>query len=171
MKTCIISYSLSGNNETLAEGIADKIGATHYPIREGKERTMGKIMLDMIFGLVPKTTPEVKVMEDYDRVILLAPTWMEKVSSPIRGYLKAIKEQNRDFDYITISGGALHKNPKLIKDVKKYGGSKIRVFHDMYVADFIEKDELTKDDTQGYKLSDNEFAALIDRAVVAIGNN
>lgn len=168
MKTCIISYSFSGNNETLAKGIAEKIGATHVAIREPKERTIGKIIMDMLFGLTPKTMPEVSVIKDYDRVILMGPTWMEKVPSPLRGYLKAVKESKAEFDYITISGGALHKNPKLIKDVMKYGGQKVQLFYDMYVSDFIDKKELTKEDTQNYQLSSDEFSELIDRAVIAI---
>ncbi len=159
MKTCIISYSMTGNNEALAKRLASNINAIHISVKENK-RTMGKTILDMIFGRVPKVQPEAAVTDDYDEVIVAGPVWMGKVASPLRQYLLHIKKNKRPFKFITISGGALNKNPGLKKDLSKYGGEKLLLLKDMYISDLLGKTDADTKDTGEYKLTNKDLDVL-----------
>jgi len=66
MKTVIMSYSLTGNNESLAKRIAEELKVEHIRITEPKKRTNGTIAADIVFGRTPKTEPKPHVMAAYD---------------------------------------------------------------------------------------------------------
>ena len=159
MKTCIISYSMTGNNEALAKRLASSINASHICVNESG-RKMGKTILDMIFGRVPKVQPDASVIDDYDEVILAGPVWMGKAASPLRPYLLHIKKNNRPFKFITISGGALNKNPGLQKDLCKYGGEKLLLLKDMYISDLLGKTDADTKETSEYKLTHEDLNVL-----------
>jgi flavodoxin len=56
MKAIVVSYSLTGNNEDLAAGVAATLGAEHVRITESKPRKMGKIVLDGNYSAIPSLT-------------------------------------------------------------------------------------------------------------------
>ena len=80
----IISYSLTGNNEALAVVIAAEFTAEHIKITESKPRTMGTIVLDMLFNRTPQVNPIVDKTEDNDLVLFMGPVWMGQVATPFR---------------------------------------------------------------------------------------
>ena len=88
MKVIVISYSLTGNNEALANSIAAEFAAEQIKITETKPRTMGAIILDMLFYRTPQVNPIVDKVEGHDLVFFVGPVWMGKVASPFRAYFK-----------------------------------------------------------------------------------
>ncbi len=54
MKTCIVSYSMTNNNEKLSKAISKEIAAEHIIIKEPKERKIPKIILDLLLKKTPR---------------------------------------------------------------------------------------------------------------------
>lgn len=168
MKRCIISYSYSGNNERLAEEIAKGLGIDHIKVKESKERKIGGIMMDLLFGRTPKVVPGTEALSIYDEVILAGPIWVQKAATPLRSYFKAIKKQGKPYSFISISGGALNRNPKLIKDLHKRAGKQIKCLKDLYIADLLQKQDVKMEDTGAYKISDDDAKMLAQTVIDAI---
>ena len=156
---------MTGNNEALAKRVASAIDATHHIVTE-KKRTMGRIVLDMAFGRVPKVEPDASIIDDFDEVALVGPIWMGKVASPLRSYLLRIKKNQRSFKFISISGGALNKNPDLKKDLYKYGGKNLSLLKDMYISDLLNKADVEMKDTSEYKVTQADLDVL-EKAVAS----
>jgi len=168
MKTVVVSYSYTGNNEALAAAVATSLSAEHVKITEAKPRTMGTIIGDMIFGRAPKAQPSPDVLAQYERVILMGPVWMGKVASPLRAYLKAIKKQPQPYAFACISGGALNPNPKLKAEIAKRAGAQPDAYIDLHIADLMPEKKATMDDTGTYHLSAEEVEKLCGMVVEGI---
>lgn len=174
MKTIVISYSLTGNNETLAENISSELAAEHIKITELKPRTVGTIMLDGLFNRTPQVTPApdqiVNEAGNDDLVLFVGPVWLGKAASPFREYFKKLKNKPLKYGYISISGGALNPNPKLSLDLKKRTKKEPAALIDMHIADLLPPvPKPTMNDTSSYRLNDKEvIRSLTDSAVKAV---
>lgn len=165
MKTAVISYSLTGNNKALAASIAQKLGAQHIEVTEPKKRTMMTIVFDLMFNKCPKTVPSSDVVSDYDNIVLVGPVWMSCFASPLRCYIKQVKKLDKDYSYVSISGGADHDNPKLINDIVKWAGKNPRKLIDLHISDLLPKEVTpTREMTSEYKINEAEVAALSEQA-------
>ncbi len=163
MKIAVVSYSLTGNNEALAQKIADDFSASHIKIAETKKRTMGTIIGDTILGRLPKSMPAPQTLKTYDLVLFLAPIWLGKIASPLRSYLKHIKSGESKYAFFSISGGALGNNPKVPAELIKRTGAAPVAFADMHIADLIAPGEkVTMQQTSDYKINDSDIEKLAD---------
>lgn len=171
MKKLVISYSLTGNNEALASSIAKEIEAEHIKISEPKNRTIGTIAFDMLFNRVPNVEPEADILNSYDLVIFCGPVWMGSVAAPIRKYLKYIKSNPCKYAYVSISGGADGKNPRLISDLTKRTGTEPVMLVDMHIVDLLPVDSKpTREDTSKYVLNEKDVDRLTLEALKKISD-
>lgn len=161
MNTVVISYSLTGNNDALAKSLAKELSAKHIIITEPKPRTMGTIMLDMMFNRAPKTQPTPQSLEKYDRILFVGPVWMGQAASPFRAYFKYLKAHPHAYAFASISGGALNPNPKLADDLKKRTGAEPVALVDLHIADLLPAEpKPTAKDTSAYRLNDSDNQKL-----------
>jgi flavodoxin len=166
MKTAVISYSLTGNNEALAASIADKMQATHIKVTEDKERTNWTIAWDMIFGKAPKIKPSAGIISGYDKIVLVGPVWMGGIASPLRAYVNEIKRTGKAYSFVSISGGALNDNPNLYDELVKKTGMKPQAVVDMHIKDLLpEEPTPTREMTSEYKVTGDDIVKLTDQAV------
>lgn len=169
MKRAVVSYSLTGNNEALAQGIAAALGATHIRLTEEKPRTNGIIAADMIFGRTPKVSPGPETMAAYERVVLVAPVWMGQPASPLRGYLKYLKAHPLKCAFVSISGGSLNPNPGLKKAVEKRLGRPLNAFADFHITDLLPKDVKPEPAAiEAYKFTADDLDKLVAGALAAL---
>lgn len=167
MKVLIISYSLSGNNDSLASSIVLDLGATHVRVTESKKRTVGTIAFDMLFNRTPPVSSVEERPEEYDLVVLVGPVWMGKVASPLRGPIRQLKTSLNRYAFVSISGGALGKNPKLGQELKKRTGREPVAVIDMQIVDLMPKDKKPSSaETSKYRLTESDIRTLTDQAVV-----
>lgn len=161
MKTIIISYSLSGNNENLAKSLVKALAAEHIRITEAKPRTMGKIIFDMLFNRTPKIQmPEVKP-EQANLVLFVGPVWMGKVASPFRACFKRIASKVATYAFVSISGGALGPNPKLAAELKTRLGKEPVTVIDLHIADLLPSEpKPTLKDTSAYQVNEKDIKYL-----------
>jgi multimeric flavodoxin WrbA len=104
MKVLIIYFSFSGNNRLLAEHLATRLDCDICPIVEKRRRTAVTIMLDMIFRREPKLQPLKYSALDYDHIILVAPIWDAKLSTPMKALIKREKSALSNYSFISLCG-------------------------------------------------------------------
>ena len=169
MKIVVISYSLTGNNEALANSIAEEFAVEHIKITEPKPRTMGSIILDLIFNKTPQVQPIPDRLENYDLILFLGPIWIGQVATPLRAYFKHIKTNPCRYAFISISGGADSDNPKLAGELKKRVGKEPIALIDLHIADLLPFDpKPTRKVTSAYQLNNEDIKKLTDTIVKTV---
>lgn len=166
MRIAVVSYSLTGNNDTLASNVAKALSVEHIRITEPKKRSYGTITADLLFRRTPKVFPEPHVLDQYDGLIFIAPVWMGQPAFPLRAYLKFLKAHPHKYGFVTISGGSLNPNPQLRNNIIKLAGNAPLAFVDMYIADLISKDtKIDPKSVENYQLTGGDIESLMAKAV------
>ena len=165
MKTIVISYSLTGNNQDLAASLAAAFEARHVQITEPKARNMGKIVLDVIFGRTPKIVLPVETIHNDDLVLFIGPVWMGQVASPFRACFKQLAPQISQYAFVSICGGADGPNPKLAEELEKRLGKQPLCLVELYIADLLSKPEPTRNDTMSYRITAEDVEKLTQDAL------
>lgn len=171
MNTLILSYSLTGNNDALAVGIAAGLKARHIRITEDRKRKNGTIVFDVLFNRTPKIHPAPQDGTDADVVIFVGPVWMGKVASPFRAYLRAMKGKAGNYAFVSISGGALGPNPKLGEELLMETGIMPAAVIDLHIADLLPSGmKPTMKATSSYRLNESDVQQLSEKAVRELEN-
>lgn len=171
MRTIVVSYSLTGNNETLAACVAAKLGAEHMRVSPRKPRAMKEIALDMLFGRVPAVDPLPGSLPKDAFPVFFSPVWMGKAASPLRAYLRELKAERRGYAFVSISGGAdgPGSNARLGADLRSRTGRDPEALVDLHIAEFLPRDPApTRDDTSAYRLSAPEAERLSVEVAAAL---
>ena len=169
MKTIVVSYSLTGNNEDLAASIAATFGAEHARIAEPKPRKMGKIVLDAVLDRTPKIILAEEKIEAYDWVLFVGPVWMGQVASPFRACFRQLSQKIGKYAFISICGGADGPNPKLAGELEKRLGKEPACLLDLHIADLLPSEpKPTRDDTMGYRITEGDVKHLTDTVAATL---
>ncbi len=173
MATLIVSYSLTGNNQALAKGLATSLSAQHIRITEPKKRTTGTIALDVMLNRTPKIEPLQDRFGEYDVVMFVGPVWMGQVAAPFRACFKQYGAKIDKYAYISISGGAEGPNPKLKDELTKRLGKAPVAVVDLHIADLLPKEpKPERKDTSAYKINEKEVGQLTESVVTSLkGSN
>ena len=166
MKTLIISYSLTGNNDKLAVGLARSLAAEHVRVRETKPRAMGTIAFDILFNRTPRVEAPMPESPEYDLIVFVGPVWMGKIASPLRSCMRRCRPAVREYAFLSISGGADGSNPRLEEELKTRLRKRPAAVLDLHIADLLPREPRpTRDDTSAYRVSDEDVEVLTDRVV------
>jgi flavodoxin len=169
MKTLVISYSLTGNNNAIATGIATVLAAKHIKITEPRRRTTANIFFDILFSRTPEVSRITENADDYDFIIFVAPVWMGHVATPLRAYFRYLAGWSGKYAFVSVSGGADGGNPKLAGELLKRMGKAPIALIDLHIADLITPDNKpTRAETSAYHLKDADVMFLTERAVVTL---
>ncbi|WP_315165928.1 hypothetical protein [Metaclostridioides mangenotii] len=161
MNIVVITYSLTGNNEALANSIAKEFAVEHIKIKESKPRTMGSIILDLIINRTPQVQPTPDRLENYDLILFFRPIWMGQVATPLRAYLKHLETNLCRYAFISISGGADGVNTKLAGELKKRAGKESIALIDKHIVNLLPSDpKPVRKDTSTYRLNDEDIKKL-----------
>jgi len=168
VKTIVISYSRTGNNQDLAASLAAELEAEHVQIAESKTRKMGKIVLDVMLGRTPKIVLPVETIQGYDLVLFCGPVWMGQVASPFRACFKQLAPQIASYAFISICGGADGPNPKLAEELENRLGKQPLCLVELHIADLLSKPDPTRDDTMSYRITARDVEQLTETAGVTL---
>jgi len=169
MRIKVISYSMTGNNDALADRIAAELSAEHIRITEKNPRTMGTIAADMIFNRTPQIHQSLDLVKDGDLVVFMGPVWMGHVAAPLRACFKQLKGKPVQYAFCSISGGADGPNPKLAGDLSKRMGEAPVALVDLHIADLLPANpKPTREDTSSYHLKEADVTGLVGRMVEAL---
>jgi hypothetical protein len=166
MKMAVVSYSFTGNNEALAGSVAQEFGAEHIKITQPKSRTMGSMILDLIFNRTPLVEPIPGRLETYDLILFFGPVWIGQVATPLRAYFNSLKTSPRNYAFISISGGADGPNPKLASELKKRTGAEPVALVDLHIADLLPAHpKPTRKITSAYRINSGDIKQLTNTIV------
>ena len=167
MNARVISYSLTGNNDDLAESLAEALGARHIRITEQKERSIWTTAVDMMFNRAPAVNYTPDNLEAKGPVVFVAPIWMGGVASPMRDCFKRLCGSIDRYCFVSISGGAdENPNPKIAVDIKKRLKKDPAAVIPMYIADLLPKEpKPNRDDTSDYRISPADTKRLSEEAI------
>lgn len=117
MKTLIIYYSFSGNNEFLVQELQKRLGCDIQKIVELKKRTGFTILLDLIFKRNPKIRKSDFDLKQYDRFILAAPIWDGKIATPLKSFIEQEKDNFKEYSFITVCTGPEGQDKKITDEL------------------------------------------------------
>ena len=162
MKTLILSYSYTGNNKLLAATLAKEIGADHVNITDKRSVSVKSIMMDLIFHRKAQNVEQPTIMNDYDLIIYVAPFWVGKIARPLLPFFKYQKKHPKKYAFVTISGGALGKNEKFLKELKKNIGSEPVFTNTFYSVDLVDEVAKNTKETSTYIINDQEALEMVE---------
>ncbi|MGQ8336629.1 flavodoxin family protein [Sunxiuqinia sp. A32] len=166
MKTLLISYSYTGNNEKIAIALASELSVKHIQLKEKKPRNNFRISLDLIFNRYPKLQPAEYPVEDFELVVFIGPVWMGMAAFPFRTCFKVVKDKIQNYAYVSISGGATGPNPQLSADLQKRMGKSPKALINLYLKDLFPKDaEPTPKEIDAHQLNPEEIKKLSEKIV------
>jgi flavodoxin len=117
MKTLIIYYSFSGNNEFLARELQKRLDCDIQKIVELKKRNAFDILLDLIFKRKPKIEKSDFDLQQYDQAILIAPIWAGKIATPLRSFIDLEKGNLKEYSFITVCTGPDGQDEKITDEL------------------------------------------------------
>lgn len=169
MRTAVVSYSYTGNNNMLAVAVAKAIGAEHIAVKPQKPVDMCTITFDMLLRRTPKVQPDASVLAKYDRVVLMGPIWCGGPASPMRPYLKQLKAHPQTYAFVTLSGGGLNPNPGFPAALKKEAGSDPYALVTKYIVDFLPSDpKPMAKETSAFRLGEAQAEQLAAEIAAAL---
>lgn len=158
MKILIMSYSNTGNNEKLAEDLANNLKAENIKVIP-KNNSMKSVITKHIFQIKPKCEQPLEIMDTYDLVIFCAPVWMGQIAAPIRGYIEHIKDSKQEYAFVSISGGSteLNANPNITSELIKRAGREPKLVYEYHIANILQPDpKPVIKDIMAYRINDED---------------
>jgi flavodoxin len=117
MKTLIIYYSFSGNNEFLARELQKRLDCDLQKIVELKKRKSLDILLDLIFKRKSKIEKSNFDLQEYGQAILIAPIWAGKIATPLRSFIEMEKDNFKEYSFITVCTGPDGQDEKITDEL------------------------------------------------------
>lgn len=169
MKTFIISYSFTGNNDKLANSIAESINADFVQLKEKRKRTYLTILLDVIFNRTPKIQEPKKTFEQYEHIIFIAPIWFGKIASPLRTFFEYLKKTNKKYSFISLSSGADGVNPNLEKELIHRTGIKPQTVINQLIKEMLPVNpKPSRKEINTYKISEDEANEVVKEIITKL---
>jgi len=166
MKGVVVCYSLSGNNERVARGVAARLGLELIKVSEPISRRAINTVLDIVFNRTPKVTPLPEIIKGFELVVIFAPVWIGHIATPVRAYLNCLREMGIRYGVVTVSGGPI---PKVKDELIRRTGKEPEFFVELSIVDLLPagvKPTITS--VMRYRLSEEDVKALSEKVVAVI---
>lgn len=154
MKTLIVYYSFSGNNELLAKELQTKVNCDMIKIHELKERNGLTILLDILFCRTPEVVKPKISLAQYERVIFLAPIWAGKIANPMRAFIQMEKGSIHAYSFISLCGDGGNKRVSL--ELTRIAGKRPLVVFELRISDLLKMKNKRKF-TSSYRVTEGDL--------------
>ncbi|KFZ27465.1 MAG: Flavodoxin domain protein [Candidatus Izimaplasma bacterium HR2] len=161
MNILVLSYSFTGNNEKLASELAKTINANHISITDKRDVSVKTITMDLIFHRKSKNNEDPNIINNYDLILYVAPFWLGKIARPLRPFFKVHRQLDKEFAFLTVSGGALGKNKKYKSELKKRIKKAPLFTCEFYTADLLENKDIKMKETSTYIIDEQETKTMV----------
>ena len=153
MKTIIVYYSNTHNNEILAYYIQKKLSCDILKIEEVRKRTGLTILMDLIFNRTPKLNQHSISLELYSDIIFVAPIWASKIASPLRAFLHKEKQNVKHYSFISLCGGVKGQLENIKKQLSEILGCEPSAAKELWISDILAMDKKNNIKyTSGYRV-------------------
>jgi flavodoxin len=139
MKTLIVYYSFTRNNELLAMNIQSRLGCEIFKVETVRKRSTFSIFLDMLFGRKPAIRKHNLPLETFDHCIFVAPVWMGKIASPLLTFLSEERSHIKRYSFITICGGLAGQKEKIESQLVSILNSPPVKVSDLWISAIVDK--------------------------------
>ncbi len=165
MKTLIVYYSFTQNNEKLAKHLQSALNCDMVRIETITKRTGLSIFLDLILNRKPaiKTVPY--NLPEYDHIIFIAPIWAGKIAMPLKTFLFKEKGRIKKYSFVTLCGGGDERQKKKIENqLKEMTGMPPDKVTELWISNLLPSQKRnTIKSVTGYRISSLEFAKFHDQ--------
>ena len=158
MKTLIVYYSFTQNNEKLAKYLHKLLNCDIVEIETVMRRSRWSILLDLIFHRRPAIKAVPYYLRDYDRVIFIAPIWAGRIAMPFKTFLANEKSNIKRYSFVTVCGGAPGQKEKIEKELASVVNIMPENVIELWINNLLPPDK--KDTiryTSGYRIEMKEF--------------
>ena len=104
MKTLIVYYSFTQNNDALAKMVRTRLDCEMFKIETIRKRTGFSILIDAVFGRKPAIQKHNLVMRSFDQFVFIGPIWMGKIAGPLKTFLGEEKSNIKRYSFISLCG-------------------------------------------------------------------
>lgn len=160
MKTLIVYYSFTQNNEKLANHLREKLNCDIVKIEPLRKRTGFSILLDLMFNRAPaiKTVPY--YLWDYHHIIFVAPIWAGKVAMPMKTFLINERDNIKHYSFVTLCGGGnTDQKAKIAKALVRILNKAPQRVVELWINNLLSPEKKnTIKYTSGYRIDPNEFS-------------
>jgi hypothetical protein len=167
MKTLIVYYSYTANNEKLAHFIRQLLDCDILRIEDLRPRSAVTILFDVIFHRHSAIKPYACTLKDYDRVILVAPIWDARIASPMATFLRKEKDNISHYSFVTLCGGRADQVVKVRRQLMGLAGKSPADVLELCVNDLLPPEKKNKIRyVTPYRVNESELAVYrpqIDR--------
>lgn len=164
MRTLIVYYSFTGNNDILANDLKKRLSCDLLKIEETKKRTGFTILLDIVFNRDAKLKPHKVSLLDYDNFIFMAPIWAGRLAAPLKTFLKNNRKEIRRYSFITVCGGVEGQKEKLTGKLIKLLHRSPEIVTELWVADlFTGGKKGVPVNTTGYRMAQKDLVVFEDK--------
>ncbi len=164
MKTLVIYYSLTGNNDALARKLSDKLQCDIFRIEETSRRYKISILLDLIFKRQPKLKPYSLHVEKYDHLVFVAPVWAGNIATPMQTFLLREAQRIHDYSFISLCSGVPGQSQKIIDYLVTILPTKPDVLEELCINDLLppeQKDKIKY--TTPYRVKESDWKVFNSR--------
>lgn len=166
MKTIIIYYSFTRNNQQLAQEMQQRLNCDLYQIEEAGRRFGISILLDLVFKRKPRIKSCPLALRLYDQCIFVGPVWAGEVATPLKTFLEKEKAGINRYSFISVCGGAAGQKEKLANSLTTLVGKAPWVIEELWVSDLLSEEKKNSAQfTSAYRISERDlegFAPKID---------
>jgi flavodoxin len=158
MKTLIVYYSHSGNNEKLGYELKERIGCDIHKICEVKKRKTISILFDFFFKLKSKLSSYSINLKEYDKVIFAAPIWGGRIASPMRKFIDIEKNNLKRYFYITLCNGEVGQKEKIDSELYSIFQRRPNGVKELWINSLFPEDKQNKiKHTFNFKISKHDL--------------
>jgi flavodoxin len=141
MKTLVVYYSFTKNNELLAKQLQRQLGADIFKIETLKRRTLVSIFLDLFFKRKPSIRKHQLSLYNYDQFVFVAPIWAGKIATPLVTFLQEEKSSIRRYSFITLCGGGTGQREKIEQQLTDVLSREPQMVTELWISDLFSSDE------------------------------
>ncbi len=117
MKTLLIYFSHSGNNEKLAFYLKEKSNCKVHKITELKNRKTISILFDFLLKRGTKLSSSNIDLSEFEMLIFVSPIWGCKIATPIRIFIDKEKANIKKYSFISLCNGDKGQKEKIINEL------------------------------------------------------
>ena len=158
MKTLIVYYSHTANNEKLALELQRLLDCNILKIEEINKRTGLTILLDLVFGRMPAVRFSPSDLIKYDHIVFVAPIWVGKIATPLKTFLFNEKSNILEYSFITLCGGSQSQKEKIKRELSGIVHREPQRVVELRINDLLYPDQKGKIKfTSGYRIAKEDL--------------
>lgn len=165
MAISIVCYSNTGNNQVLADHLAERLQCGIAHVTERRRRSWLNTLLDIALGWSPSIEPLQIDLESYRHVVVVGPVWASRLASPLRSFLRDHGHELGEYSFISVCGYARpEQKHRLTDELTRRVGHAPRAVCELPVSELLPRPQ--RNDVRvvtPYRICDDDLREFADR--------